>query len=85
MIELKLYVSEVDFEAAIQLFAGSGAIGGAAALAARALPAGAKEELAVRYLNASAEKLESMLESAAEKKGVRLKISGAQATVAAER
>ena len=80
MIELKLHVSEVDFEAAIQMFAGNG-LSGVAALAARALPDSAKEELAVKYLNASAEKLESMLETAAERKGVRVKITGAQAAV----
>ena len=81
MIELKLYVSDVDYEAAIQAFAGTGLAGSAAALAARALPDSAKEELAVKYANASAEKLEGMLEAAAERKGIRVKISGAQATV----
>ena len=81
MVELKLYVSEVDYESAIQAFAGTGLAGSAAALAARALPESAKEELVVRYLNANAEKLEGLLEDAAAKKGVRVKLSGAQASV----
>ena len=57
MIELKLTVSEIDYDAVIARFAGS--LGGVAAMAARALPAGAKEELAagsgVRVKIASAE------------------------------
>lgn len=81
MVELKLYVSEVDFEAAIQLFAGSGMAGSAAAAAASILPDSAKEELAVKYLNANAEKLESMLEAAALRKGVHVNISDASARV----
>ena len=81
MIELKLYVSEVDYESAIQAFAGTGLAGSAAVLAAKALPDSAKEELAVKYMNANAEKLEGMMEAAAERKGFRMKLSGAQATV----
>ena len=81
MIELKLNVSEVDYESVIQAFAGTGLAGSAAILAAKALPDSAKEELAVKYMNSSAEKLEAMLEAAAERKGVRVKISGAQAAV----
>ena len=81
MVELKLYVSEVDYESAIQAFAGTGIAGGAAVMAARALSDSAKEELVVKYLNANAEKLEGMLESAAAGKGIALKITGAQATV----
>ena len=81
MVELKLYVSEVDFEAAIKLFAGTGAMGSAAVMAAGLLSDSAKEELAVKYLNNSAEKLESMLETAAERKGVHVKITGAHAAV----
>jgi len=84
MIELKLYVSEVDYEAAIQAFAGTGFAGSAAALAAKALPDSAKEELAVKYMNANAEKLESMMAAAAERKGIRMKLSGAQATIVEE-
>lgn len=81
MIELKLYVNEVDYESLIEAFAGTGFAGSAAVMAARALPDSAKEELAVKYLNMNAEKLENMLESAAERKGVRVRISGAQANV----
>ena len=81
MVELKLYVSEVDFDAAIRMFAGTGMAGSAAVMAAGMLSDSAKEELAVKYLNASADKLEDMLESAAERKGVHVKISGAHAEV----
>ena len=81
MVELKLYVSEIDFEAVLRLFAGSGAVGGVAAMAARAMSDTAREELAVKYLNANADKLENMLQTAIEDKGVHLKVSGAQASV----
>ena len=84
MIELKLNVSEVDFEAVIQMFAGTGLAGSAALLAARALPDSAKEELAVKYLNNSAEKLQSMLETAAANKGLHIRVTGAQALVVPE-
>jgi glutamate-1-semialdehyde aminotransferase len=80
MIELKLYVSDIDFEAVLKTFAGSGIPGGAAAMAVRALPEKAKEELAVKYLNSSAQKLSDMLENGAAQKGIHLKISGAKAT-----
>ena len=79
MVELKLYVSEVDYEAAIETF--GGAIGGMAAMAARALPDSAKEELVVRYLNSNSQRLEEMLETAASRKGIQLKISGAKASI----
>lgn len=82
MVELKLYVSEVDYESAIELL--GGAMGSMAAMAAKALPDSAKEELAVRYINSSAQKLEEMLESAAARKGVHLKISGAEASIVKE-
>lgn len=81
MVELKLNVSEVDFEAAIQLFAGSGMAGGAASMAARLLSDDAKEELAVKYLNANADKLAQMLETAAARKGVHIRVSDAQANI----
>lgn len=80
MVELKLYVSEVDFDSVIRLV-GGGMMGGVASMAARAMSEGAKEELAVKYINGSARKLEDMLENAAASKGVSLKISGAQASV----
>lgn len=81
MIELKLYVSEMDYEAAVQLLTGGGVAGSAAAMAARVLPDGAKEELAAKYINASAAKLQTMLEQAAASKGVHVKLTGAQAAV----
>ncbi len=83
MIELKLRVSEVDFEAAIRLFTGNG-ISGVAAMAARALPDSAKEELAVKYLNGSADKLSAMLETAAKNQGVHLRVTDARAVVVQE-
>ena len=81
MIELKLTVSDVDYEAAIRALTGGGMAGGAAVMAARALPDGKKEELAVKYLNANAPRLEQSLESLASSRGIRLKISGAQAKI----
>ncbi len=77
MIELKLYVSEIDYDAVLRQF--GGAVGGAAVIAAKALPDSAKEDFAVKYLNGSSEKLAQMLEDAAAAKGIRLKVSGAQA------
>ena len=79
MMELKLMVSEIDYEAVVRLFAGS--LGPTAAAAARMMPESAKEELAVKYLNASAGKLSEKAESMAAEKGIRVKISGAQAKV----
>ena len=79
MIELKLQVSEIDYEAVVKLFAGS--LGPAAAAAARMLPESAKEELAAKYLNASAPKLCEKAEQMAAERGLKMKISGAKATV----
>ena len=83
MVELKLYVSEVDYEALIKLVTGASAGTGAAAIAmaARALPDRAKEEMAVKYINASSGKIEHMFENAAAARGVRMKITGAKASV----
>ena len=78
MVELKFNVSDVDFESVIQALAGGFA--GPAALAARALPDSAKEELVVKYINANAGKLESWMENALASKGVRMKITQARAT-----
>ena len=78
MVELRFDVSEVDFDSVIQALAGS--LAGPAAMAARLLPDGAKEEMVAGYINANAEKLEQMLENALASKGVKLKISGAKAT-----
>ena len=79
MVELKLYVSDVDYDALIKTI--GGAAGGAAALAAKALPDSAKESFAVKYINSNSSKLESMLETMAANKGVSLHVSGAQAAV----
>lgn len=83
MVELKLYVSEVDYEALIQWVTGkaSGTGVAAVAMAARALPERAKEEMVVKYINASSGKIEQMVENAAAAKGVRMKITGAKASV----
>lgn len=81
MIELKLSVSDIDFDAAVKLLAGGGIAGSAAAVAAKALSDSAKEEFAVKYINSNAQKLESLLENAAADKGIRLHLSGAQASV----
>ncbi len=83
MVELKLYVSEVDYEALIKMVTGTSAGTGAAAIAmaARALPDRAKEEMAVKYINASSGKIEQMFENAAASRGVRMKITGAKASV----
>lgn len=81
MVELKLYVSDVDYDAAIKLLSGGGMAAAAIAMAARTLSNDAKEEFAVKYLNSNSRKLESMLETAAEKQGIHLRISGAQATI----
>lgn len=83
MVELKLYVSEVDYEALIQWATGkvSGTGAAAIAMAARALPDRAKEEMAAKYINANSGKIEQMFENAVASKGVRMKISGAEARV----
>ncbi len=77
MVQLRFNVSDVDFDAVIAALAGD--MAGPAAMMARALPDSAKEELAVKYINANASRLESWLESALASKGVRMKISQAQA------
>ena len=79
MVELRLNVSEVDYASVVQALAGH--LAGPAMLAAGALPDSAKEELVVKYINANAGRLESWMENALASKGVRLKITGAQATV----
>lgn len=79
MVELKLYVSDVDYESVVQALAGR--LAGPAAMAARALPDDAKEELVVKYINANAAKIEGWMENALASKGVNLKITGAQANI----
>jgi glutamate-1-semialdehyde aminotransferase len=81
MVELKIVVSDVDYEAVIRALTGGGVAGTAAVMAARALSDTKKEELAVKYLNGSAAKLGRALENLAASKGIRLKIAGAQAKV----
>lgn len=81
MVELKLTVSDVDYDAVIRMLSGGGMAASAAALAAKALSDSAKEEFAVKYINSNAGKIESMLETAAAKQGIHLRISGAQAAV----
>lgn len=81
MVELKLNVSEVDYDAVINLLSGGGMAGAAVAMAARVLPDSAKEEYAVKYINSNARKLESMLETAAAKQGVHLRITEARAAI----
>lgn len=77
MIELKLNISEVDYESLIKAFAG--ALSTPAILAAKALPDSAKEDLAVKYLNSNAPKLCAALENVAAKKGIRLTATSAEA------
>ena len=77
MIELTLTVSDIDYDALLRTF--GGAVGPAAAAAARLMPDSAREELAVRYLNSNADKLSSRLEAVAAAKGLPLRISGARA------
>lgn len=79
MIELTLTVRDVDYDALISRFGGS--LGGVAAMAARALPTGAKEELAVKYLNSNAGKLSQMLEGMARQNGVGVTVDSAKAKV----
>lgn len=79
MVELKLTLKDVDYDAILRQFGGS--LGGPAALAARALPNAAKEELAVKYLNANAGMLAQKLEALAGSKGIGVKVASAQAKV----
>ena len=81
MVELKLNVSDVDYDAVVKLLSGGGLAGAAIAMAASALSDDAKEEFAAKYINNNAHKLESMLETAAAKQKIHLRISGAQAAV----
>lgn len=82
MIELRFTVSEVDYDAIIQALAGHMTGPAALAVAAvRTMPDSAKEEMAVRYLNANAGVLSRQLESAAQTQGIHIKVANAQATV----
>lgn len=77
MIELKLTVSELDYDALVRHFGGS--LGSTLALAAKALPDSAKDDLAVKYLNSNAGAISQKIEQMAANRGVRLKIRDAQA------
>ncbi len=79
MIELTLTVRDVDYDALIARFGGS--LGGVAAMAAKALPQSAKEELAVKYLNSNAGKLSQKLEDMACQNGVGVTVETAKAKV----
>ena len=81
MIELRFTVSDVDYEAMIQAMTGGrpNPMASMALMAARSMTEAAKEEMLVKYLNANAEFLSRQLENAARSKGVRVKVSGAQA------
>lgn len=79
MIELTLTVRDVDYDALIARFGGS--LGGVAAMAAKALPQSAKEELAVKYLNSNAGKLSQKLEDMARQNGVGVTVETAKAKV----
>lgn len=86
MIELRFSVSEVDYEAVIQAMTGGrpSPMASMALMAARGMTDSAKEEMLARYLNANAEYLSRQLESAAQSKGVRVKVSGARAAVVSD-
>jgi len=79
MIELKVTLRDIDYDALIRRFGGS--IGGAASFAMKALPDSAKEELAVKYLNTNAGGLSRELEELAGSQGIGVKVASAQAKV----
>lgn len=79
MIELTLTVRDVDYDALIARFGGS--LGGVAAMAAKALPQSAKEEMAVKYLNSNVGKLSQKLEGMARQNGVGVTVASARAKV----
>ena len=79
MVELKFSVSDVDFEAMIQALAGQ--LAGPVLMAARAMPDSDKEEMVVKYINGNAAQIEKWIEKALASKGLRMKITGAQATI----
>ena len=83
MIEIRFSVSEIDYEAMIRALTGGQAnpMASMAMMAARGMSESAKEELAVRYLNANAEYLQRQLAGAAEARGVHVKVSGVRASV----
>ena len=86
MIELRFSVSDVDYEAMFRAMTGGqpSPMASMALMAARGMTDAAKEELLTKYLNANAAYLSRQVEQAALSKGVRVKISGAQAAVVQE-
>lgn len=81
MIELKINVSNVDYDAVIRLLGGGGTASNAFSMLTGILPDGVKEEFAVDLINSNAGELASMLESAAAERGIRLNLSGAKASI----
>ena len=81
MIELKLCVSDIDFASVINAFAGDKLPAGLTGAAVKLMPQSTKEELACKYINANADKLQTMFTEAAERKGIHLTLSGAQANI----
>lgn len=79
MVELKLCVSDVDYDSLIRALAGT--MAGPASMAARLLSDSGKEEMAAHYINANSERISRKLESGLAGKGVRMTISGVRATV----
>ena len=83
MIELKINVSDVDYDAVIRLLSDKGTAGNAFSMLTGILPDNAKEEFAVDMINSNAELLESTLEAAAAERGIHLNLSGAKASLKA--
>ena len=81
MIQLKLNVSDVDYDAVIRALGGKGKAGEAFSMLTGMLPDDAKEEFAVDMINSNARELETALEASAAKQGIRLRLSGAQASI----
>ena len=81
MLELKINVSDVDYDAVIRILGGSEKVGSAFSLLTGMLPDSMKEEFAAGLINSNTEMIESLLEEAALEKGVRLNLSGVKAAV----
>lgn len=78
MVELKFNVSDVDYESVLQALAGH--LPPPMVMAARAMPDSAKEDMVIKFINANGAQIERWLENALAANGVRMKISGAQAS-----
>ncbi len=79
MVELKLHVSDVDYESVLQAL--SGHFPKELISMARAVPDHAKEHLIVDFLNRNANKLEQWMEDTLTAQGIHAHISGASATL----